>query len=190
MKRFATRKEAEEFVGGVLSVDEPTENRINVYTDGSASNGSAGVGVYFADDHPANVAEPLDRRGPQTNQRAELRAIGRALEALRDRAFFDGTTPAAIHTDSRYAIHCLTDWMRKWIGNDFNGNTVTNRDLIEETHAILAETQRTRSVSLLHVFGHRGQRGNEEADRLANRGRRIACSTEDERCFVCREAPC
>lgn len=39
-----------------------------------------------------------------------------------------------IHTDSRYAHGCMTDWCRKWQSNGFlnsSGYEVVNRDLIE-----------------------------------------------------------
>lgn len=50
-----------------------------VYTDGACSaNGrrgaKAGIGVFWGDDHPDNIAEPL-KDGPPTNNRAELMAV-------------------------------------------------------------------------------------------------------------------
>lgn len=57
-----------------------------VYTDGSCfGNGmagcKAGYGVFWGDNHPDNLSEPLDR-GPPTNNRAELTAVIRALEQV------------------------------------------------------------------------------------------------------------
>ncbi|PYH75383.1 RnaseH-domain-containing protein [Aspergillus uvarum CBS 121591] len=75
---------------------------LRIYTDGSSlKNGralaSAGVGVYFGPGDSRNVSEPL-QGSRQTNQRAELTAILRALEiAPRHR-------DVTIFTDSQYSI--------------------------------------------------------------------------------------
>ena len=60
---------------------------INVYTDGACVNNGkpdarAGFGVWFGENDPRNVSESFT--GPQTNNRAELLAIIRALTILRD----------------------------------------------------------------------------------------------------------
>ncbi len=60
---------------------------INVYTDGACSNNGrpdarAGFGIWFGDNDERNVSESFT--GPQTNNRAELLAIIRALTILRD----------------------------------------------------------------------------------------------------------
>ncbi|KAB8240450.1 hypothetical protein BDV35DRAFT_124093 [Aspergillus flavus] len=79
---------------------------LRIYTDGSSlKNGralaSAGVGVYFGPGDNRNVSEPL-KGSRQTNQRAELTAILRALDiAPRHR-------DVTIFTDSQYAIKCVT----------------------------------------------------------------------------------
>uniref|UniRef100_A0A914RWV3 ribonuclease H n=1 Tax=Parascaris equorum TaxID=6256 RepID=A0A914RWV3_PAREQ len=58
-----------------------------VFTDGAcSSNGhrgaKAGIGVFWGDDHPDNVSEPL-MSGPPTNNRAELSAVITALRTVR-----------------------------------------------------------------------------------------------------------
>lgn len=72
-----------------------------------------------------------------TNQRAELYAIILALEHAieeRDNLNSNPYMNVTIHTDSKYAHGCMTEWYRKWQNNGFInalGNEVTNRDLIE-----------------------------------------------------------
>lgn len=66
-----------------IAAPPPRPKRITVYTDGACSNNGqwnslAGYGVYFGEDSPHNISEPLP--GPATNQRAEMMAV---LEALR-----------------------------------------------------------------------------------------------------------
>ena len=60
---------------------------IHVYTDGACSNNGkpdakAGFGVYFGENDNRNLSETFT--GPQTNNRAELLAIIRALTILRE----------------------------------------------------------------------------------------------------------
>ncbi|KAJ1893379.1 hypothetical protein LPJ66_005802 [Kickxella alabastrina] len=140
-----------------------------VYTDGASSkNGHkgarAGLGVYFGHSDPRNLAEPL-LGAKQTNQRAELSAIIRALEVT-------PTVPKmCICSDSMYSINCLTVWFRNWERTAWinsQGKPVENDDLVK--HALTLIRERSGSVRFVHVRGHSGIEGNEEADRLAVRG--------------------
>lgn len=162
---------------------------LNIYTDGSAlANGQegavAGVGVYFgpgdrryvaryfhdnaiADDGVRNVSEPLP--GPrQTNQRAELTAIQRAL----DMAPID--RHATIYSDSNYAINCVTTWSRTWRNNGWMTSAkkpVENKDLVE---AILDRLDDRTACGAVTEFqwlkGHADDPGNTAADALAVKG--------------------
>lgn len=116
------------------------DSPIKIYTDGSAlSNGQAaangGIGVYFGPLDKRNVSEPLTG-SKQTNQRAELTAILRALEvAPRDRKI-------VIITDSNYAIRCVTEWFRNWRRNGWQNSArkpVENRDLVQKVIEVLEE---------------------------------------------------
>ena len=74
-----------------------------------------------------NVSEAL--AGPrQTNQRAELTGIQRALDiAPIDR-------DVMIYSDSSYSINCVTVWFQNWRKNDWKNASkkpVENKDLIE-----------------------------------------------------------
>ncbi|KAG0363090.1 hypothetical protein BGZ54_008350 [Gamsiella multidivaricata] len=88
----------------VNGVRVAASDTIVIYTDGSSlSNGKvgsqAGVGVFFGVNDPRNVSERLDSE-PQTNQRAELMAVKRALEVCGS-----DTAPLEIRTDSMYTVH-------------------------------------------------------------------------------------
>lgn len=106
----------------------------------------------------------------QTNQRAELTAIQRALEiAPRHR-------DVTIYTDSRYAIDCVTVWFIKWRRNKWltaDSKPVENRDLVE---LILVKIEERADMKVKTLFewvkGHSRDPGNEEADRLAVSGAR------------------
>jgi ribonuclease HI len=147
---------------------------LRIYTDGSSlRNGtkiaSAGVGVYFGPEDSRNVSEPL-KGTRQTNQRAELTAILRALDiAPRHR-------DVTIFTDSRYAIDCVTVWFVKWRRNKWltsENKPVENKDLIESILVKIEERNILQVQTLFQwVKGHNRDPGNEEADRLAVNGAR------------------
>jgi len=145
---------------------------LRIYTDGAArGNGMAssiaGVGVYFGPQDPRNISEPLT--GPrQTNQRAELTAIQRALDmAPRDRS-------VTIYSDSSYAIKCVTEWFTAWRRNGWvtaNKKVVENRDLVEAVLARIEERQALGSRTKFQwLKGHDGDPGNVAADELAVQG--------------------
>ena len=165
-------------------------NNLRIYTDGSSlRNGAqgalAGVGVYFGprDERYArsihsynyilrtnrNVSEALS--GPrQTNQRAELTAVLRALEIVpRNRN-------VTIVTDSRYAIDCITVWYINWRKNGWKtaaGKAVENKDLVEHVLAKIEERNGAGVKTLFEwIKGHASHPGNVEADKLAVNGAR------------------
>lgn len=108
---------------------------------------------------------PGDR---QTNQRAELLAIQRALEVVpKDKH-------VRIITDSQYSISCATDWSKRWKLNGWKnslGKPVENRDLIEAVVNMIDErAQLGVETRFLWTKGHAGNAGNVAADRLAVQG--------------------
>ena len=162
---------------------------IRIHTDGSSlGNGKmgafAGVGVYFGPndrrqvsltrgdnetnaDFARNVSEALT--GPrQTNQRAELTAVLRALEIVpRNR-------DVIIISDSKYAIDCVTTWFINWRRNGWKSSTgkaVENKDIIECVLTKIEERNRFRvRTDFEWIKGHSGPNGNAEADKLAVAG--------------------
>ena len=123
------------------------------------------------------MSEPLSGTR-QTNQRAELTALQRALEiAPRNR-------PVKIYTDSNYSIKCVTEWYIKWRQNGWLNSTkkpVENKDLIEKVLSLI-EQRRNMSqeyssinkVEFVWVKGHATNEGNIAADELAVAGAREA----------------
>lgn len=158
--------------GAAPETTSTSNDILNIYTDGSSlSNGKvgarAGVGVYFGDDDPRNVAEPLDG-DLQTNQRAELQAMVRALEIA------PANQNVRILTDSKYSINCVTQWATGWKKKGWKtaqGEEVKNQDLIR---AVL-DNMKLREDAGAHTYfqwvrGHASDKGNIAADRLAVRG--------------------
>lgn len=116
-----------------------------------------------------NVSESLPG-SRQTNQRAELTAISRALEIVpRNRH-------VVIITDSRYAIDCVTTWYINWRKNGWKtsaGKAVENKDLVESILVKMEERNKLQvQTDFEWIKGHANHPGNVEADRLAVDGAR------------------
>ncbi|KAK9871541.1 hypothetical protein WA026_012915 [Henosepilachna vigintioctopunctata] len=105
-----------------------------VYTDGACENNGklnakAGIGVWFADNHPLNVSKPV--LGKATNNTAEIQACTTALELLHR----EGVRKVRLKTDSQFTISCITQWINKWKKNNWkvaSGADVKNKnDLVK-----------------------------------------------------------
>jgi ribonuclease HI len=116
---------------------------------------------------PRNVSEALpgDR---QTNQRAELMALKRALDIC---PLNRNTT---IFSDSNYAIKCVTEWCKNWMKNGWLNSSrkpVENRDIIED---VIERIDERTAAKVLTKFswlkGHANDPGNVAADELAVKG--------------------
>ncbi|EME85787.1 uncharacterized protein MYCFIDRAFT_118885, partial [Pseudocercospora fijiensis CIRAD86] len=178
--RYKTREERERVK--YQAVRPVKDSAIRIYTDGSSlANGSknawGGVGVYFGPADQRNISEPLQGT-KQTNQRAELTAIVRALEvAPKDRRI-------VIVSDSKYAIDCVTEWFPNWQRNGWVNSSrkpVENKDLIQKILDMLGERLRLNASYWDHgpggvrfewVKGHAKDEGNNAADELATAGAR------------------
>ncbi|KAK8025658.1 hypothetical protein PG990_003481 [Apiospora arundinis] len=195
-KKFDTRAEAVEYIrtygneAGQLSIkDESIEppakksrrsaanssktGTLHIYTDGSSlSNGRAdavaGVGVFFGAGDPRNISERLEGE-LQTNQRAELTAILRALEQVSD------DQDIRIFSDSNYSINCVTKWYINWEKNGWKtqGKVVKNKDLVELIRAKIRDRDALGTNTLFQwIKGHANDAGNVAADQLAVLGAR------------------
>ena len=146
---------------------------INVYTDGACSNNGrpdarAGFGIWFGNNDERNVSESFT--GPQTNNRAELLAIIRALTILRDE--IEQGQQVMIYSDSSYSIRCCTTYGEKMSkkGWQMKGNDIPNRELVEVAYNFV---KKYNNIKFTHIRAHTGLEdehsiGNDNADRLAN----------------------
>src|SRR5690606_12037734 len=109
-----------------------------------------------------------------TNNRMEILAVIRALEALKERC------DVTVHTDSQYVTKAMNEgWAEKWKARGWKtaGNTpAVNPDLWEK----LLRLRLKHRVVFRWVKGHSGVTGNERADRLANAAAREPDLPEDE----------
>ena len=122
---------------------------IIIYTDGAClgNPGPAGLGVVLlCGDQRKEIKESLGR---STNNVAELTAILRALEAVKDRE-----RPVVVHSDSTYAIGVVSKgWKAK-----------ANKELVLKIRSLLPRFSALRFVK---VPGHAGVPENERCDELA-----------------------
>ena len=136
---------------------------IEIYTDG-ACRGNPGPGGWGALLIAGKRRKTLHGGEPETtNNRMELTAAIEALNALR------GSRKVNLHTDSKYVMHGVTEWMANWKARGWKTaarKPVKNQDLWQ---ALDAATER-HDITWKWVKGHDGDPGNEEADELANMG--------------------
>ena len=134
---------------------------IEIYTDG-ACRGNPGPGGWAAllqmGEHEKELsgAEALT-----TNNRMELMAVIRALEALKR------PVEVRLYTDSQYVRRGITEWLRAWKARGWrtaDRKPVKNQDLWQ----LLEEASAPHQIEWHWVPGHAGVPGNERVDRLAN----------------------
>jgi ribonuclease HI len=133
---------------------------VEIYTDG-ACRGNPGPGGWAATLQVGEHLRELSGAEAQTtNNRMELTAVIRALEALKR------PVKARVHTDSEYVRRGITEWMASWKRRDWrtaDKKPVKNRDLWERLDQLAAQHE----IEWKWVPGHAGVPGNERVDRLA-----------------------
>ncbi|XP_057877506.1 ribonuclease H1 [Melospiza georgiana] len=170
-----TKRVKHDEVHSVCSIPTVSEDKFSymgdfavVYTDGCcSSNGRkrarAGIGVYWGPGHPLNTSERLP--GRQTNQRAEIHAACKAIEQAKSQ----NIKKLIIYTDSKFTINGITSWVDNWKTNGWrtsSGGSVINKEDFERLDNLVKDIE----IQWMHIPGHAGFQGNEEADRLAREG--------------------
>jgi ribonuclease HI len=134
--------------------------QVEIFTDG-ACKGNPGPGgwgaVIRSGAHEKEISggEPLT-----TNNRMELLAAIRALEALKR------PCEIALYTDSIYVRDGITKWIHGWRRNGWktaDRKPVKNAELWQE----LLDAAAPHKIDWRWVKGHAGHPENERADRLA-----------------------
>ncbi|CAG0922121.1 unnamed protein product, partial [Notodromas monacha] len=107
-----------------------------------------------------NISEPLSV--PGTSNRAELTAVLYAIHIAKEA----GLSKLEVRTDSKYAKNCVTVWLPKWKGN--NWQTTANKDVLNQNEIrAIDEAFNYVEVKFKWIRGHSKEKGNEAADRLA-----------------------
>jgi ribonuclease HI len=138
----------------------PERSRVEIFTDG-ACKGNPGPGGWGAIIRAGSKEKEISGGEPlTTNNRMELLAAIRALEALKRPCEVDLTT------DSNYVREGITRWIHNWQRNGWrtaDRKPVKNAELWQE---LLAATAPHR-IRWHWIKGHTGHVENERADQLA-----------------------
>lgn len=134
---------------------------VEIATDG-ACKGNPGPGGWGALMRFGGTEKELSgSENPSTNNRMELMAAIRALEALKK------PCRVKLSTDSRYVMDGLTKWIHGWRKNGWktaDRKPVKNAELWQR----LLDAAAPHRIEWLWVKGHAGHPDNERADRLAS----------------------
>ena len=133
---------------------------IKIYTDGSCLK-NPGNGGWAAIININNVIKEISGSVKDTtNNKMELMAPIKAIQEVKEQQ------PIEIYTDSQYVKLGITDWIHKWIKNNWQTSKkepVKNKELWLE----LYELTKTHEIKWIWVKAHAGNILNEEVDLLA-----------------------
>lgn len=138
---------------------------VKLFTDGACSGNPGPGGWAFILRHPAS-GKQLERSGgaPETtNNRMELTAVVRGLEALKRRSRVE------LFTDSVYVGKGLSEWLARWKANGWRrrrgaySGEVKNLDLWRKLDALSTRHR----IQYTHIAGHSGHPENDRCDEMA-----------------------
>lgn len=137
--------------------------QVDIYTDGACKGnpGPGGWGALLR--YGEHERELYGGEAQTTNNRMELTAVIRALEALKRES------RVVVHTDSQYVQKGISEWLASWKRRGWmtsDRKPVRNADLWRELDQLATRHQ----IEWRWVRGHSGHVENERADALANRG--------------------
>ncbi len=137
-------------------------SQVEIYTDG-ACRGNPGPGGWAAllrlGEHEREIS---GAEAMTTNNRMELTAVIRALEALKR------PVRGHIYTDSQYVRQGVLEWLASWKARGWktaDKKPVKNQDLWQELDLL----RQKHDLQWHWVKGHSGHVENERVDALANR---------------------
>jgi len=145
---------------------------VEIHTDGACKGnpGAGGWGALLA--WNGKTSELYGGEAHTTNNRMEMTAVIRALEALKRKS------RVRLHTDSKYVQQGISEWIHSWKKRGWrtaDRKPVKNEDLWRRLDQLAGEHE----IEWLWVRGHDGNPGNERADELANLG--VAQVSEERR---------
>ena len=140
-----------------------SEGVVEIYSDGACRGtpGPGGWGVLLR--YNGQEKELWGGEADTTNNRMELMAAIRALEALKRRS------RVKLYTDSLYVMKGISSWIKDWKRRGWrtaDKKPVKNVDLWQRLEELAAK----HDIEWQWVRGHAGHPENERADRLANKG--------------------
>tara|TARA_X000001036_G_scaffold277896_2_gene258164 strand:+ start:917 stop:1351 length:435 start_codon:yes stop_codon:yes gene_type:complete len=136
-------------------------SKIIIYTDGACSGnpGPGGWGALLR--YGEHEKELSGGEEDTTNNRMEMMAVIKALEALKG----DGKS-VELYTDSKYVMDGVNQWLEGWKAKGWktaSKKPVKNQDLWERIDSLI----QVHNVTFFWVKGHDGNPDNERVDKLA-----------------------
>ena len=133
---------------------------IKIYTDGSCLNNPGNGGWAAIINVNGEVKKISGSVKNTTNNKMELMAPIKALQEIR------GAEQIEIYTDSQYVRLGITDWVHKWIKNNWQTSKkepVKNKELWIQLYNL----NKSYEIKWIWVKAHAGNILNEEVDLLA-----------------------
>ena len=133
---------------------------IKIYTDGSCLNNPGNGGWAAIINQDNKVKKISGSVKDTTNNKMELMAPIMALQKI------DKNQQIEIYTDSQYVRLGITDWIHKWIKNNWQTSKkepVKNKELWIQ----LYELTKSYEIKWIWIKAHAGNTLNEEVDLLA-----------------------
>jgi len=132
---------------------------IEIYTDGACS-GNPGPGGWGAILRWNGHEKELNGgEAETTNNRMEMMAVIKALEAIKR------SSKVELYTDSKYVQQGVNEWMAGWKAKNWPSK-IKNQDLWKRIDSLISE----HDVTFHWIKGHDGHPENERADELARSG--------------------
>ena len=133
---------------------------IKIYTDGSCLKNPGNGGWAAIININSEIKKISGSVKDTTNNKMELMAPIKALQEIKEQQ------PIEIYTDSQYVKLGITDWVHKWIKNNWQTSKkepVKNKELWIQ----LYELTQSYEIKWIWVKAHAGNILNEEVDLLA-----------------------
>ena len=131
-----------------------------IYTDGCCLKNTGNGGWAASININSEIVKISGSVKDTTNNKMELTAPIKALQEIKEQQ------PIEIYTDSQYVKLGITDWIHKWIKNNWQTSKkepVKNKELWIE----LYELTKSYEIKWIWIKAHAGNILNEEVDLLA-----------------------
>ena len=139
---------------------------IEIYTDGSCLENPGNGGWAAIINNDGNIEKISGNEKNTTNNRMELLATINALKQI------ESNKQIKIFTDSQYVKLGITEWINKWIKNNWQTSKkedVKNKDLWLELYNL----NNSLNIKWNWIKAHSGNTLNEEVDLLAKKAAQL-----------------